>query len=80
MSDNLVKAGGVLTSARHELKPDVVELLLWVPESQDEADRNAGVGHGWILRQKDSTLRASSFLSTSCYRYPLSSSFNVLHH
>lgn len=74
------KAGGALTSARHELKSDVVELLLWVPESQDEADGNAGVGHGWILRQKDLTLTAFSFLSISCYRSPLSCSFNVLHH
>lgn len=65
MSNNSVraKAGGVPTSARHELKSDVVELLLWVPESQDEADGNAGVGHSWILWQKDFTLKASAFIS-----------------
>lgn len=74
------EAGGVLTSARHELKADVVELLLGVPESQDEADGNAGVGHGWILVMKKLTLGASSFPSTLCYSHPLSCCFNILYH
>lgn len=39
------------TSARHELKTDVVELLLGVPQPEDEADGNAGVGCSWILQR-----------------------------
>lgn len=43
------EAGCVLTSARHELKSDVIELLLGIPKSQDEADGNTGIGNSWIL-------------------------------
>lgn len=39
------------TSAGHELKSDVIELLLGVPQPEDEADGNTGVGCSRILRQ-----------------------------
>lgn len=40
------------TSALHELKPDVIELLLGIPQPQDEADGDAGVGCSWILKRQ----------------------------
>lgn len=52
MPDLQEKATWVPTSARHELKSDVVELLLRIPQSQDEADGYTGIGCSWILQQR----------------------------
>ena len=50
------------TSAGHELKPDVIEFLLEVPQSQDEADGNTGCS--WILQQHNSdTFPVKHFVS-----------------
>lgn len=50
--DEKEKADGcILTSAGHELESDVIEFLLGIPQSQDEADGNTGIGCSWILRQ-----------------------------
>lgn len=40
------------TSARHELKSDIIEFLLGIPQSQDEANGNVGIGSSWILQQQ----------------------------
>lgn len=42
----------IFTSAGHELKSDVIEFLLGIPQSQDKADGNTGIGNSWILQQQ----------------------------
>lgn len=42
----------ISTSAGHKLKSDVIEFLLGVPQSQDEADGNTRTGCSWILQEQ----------------------------
>lgn len=54
------------TSAGHELKSDVIEFLLGIPQSQDEADGNTGIGCSWILQQHNSKVFTVQHFWSQC--------------